>query len=360
MNKNILKEADSIVNERSEEKTREYGSFSEGMERAAKILSSLRGKEFDAHDMYAAMVALKFSRQSFNFKTDNLLDAVAYIGAWENYIQEQKTIQEIKPSTFGPNLADFLKTVSESLILKHSKDEIIKERTKDLEKSVEEAKQDLKNKMGVPDFKKAAENLDEALEKNDSENIGFSEYVAEQIDIEDEGTSMWKNQSLKEYSAASSFSEASSAMYELINTLKNVVIDLNQKMTTTEKYIQYLAENIDQVITHSDYIVNEFNDRFSKLTDELEKTNFMVRDGDPEIKYCWIKINGNIFPIGHKSSISYNEILNEIKLKPKPEINYSITYEKGNPFKPDGILIPGEKVKLENGMCFYVQHTGNA
>tara|TARA_B100000886_G_C20028988_1_gene329041 strand:+ start:204 stop:500 length:297 start_codon:yes stop_codon:yes gene_type:complete len=86
--KNILQEANEIVNNRSEEKERMYGPFSTGMERAAKIAAGMTGKDFTAHDMFCALVALKFSRQSFNHKTDNLLDAVAYIGAWQNYIND--------------------------------------------------------------------------------------------------------------------------------------------------------------------------------------------------------------------------------------------------------------------------------
>lgn len=86
--KNILKEADLIVNQRSQEKSRQYGAFSESMKRAAKIASEMRGKEIDPHDMFCCMIALKFSRQSFSFKEDNLLDAVAYLGAWANYISE--------------------------------------------------------------------------------------------------------------------------------------------------------------------------------------------------------------------------------------------------------------------------------
>ena len=88
---NILEEANKIVNLRSEEKTRQYGSFSEGMKRAAKILSGMRGREFSSDDMFAAMIALKFSRESFNHKNDNMLDAAAYLGAWQNYIDESKT-----------------------------------------------------------------------------------------------------------------------------------------------------------------------------------------------------------------------------------------------------------------------------
>ena len=44
----ILKRADNVVNNRSEEKERMYGPFSEGMERAAKIASGMTGKDFEA------------------------------------------------------------------------------------------------------------------------------------------------------------------------------------------------------------------------------------------------------------------------------------------------------------------------
>ena len=87
---NILKRANEIVNERSEEKEREYGAFSEGFERAAQIASGMSGRTWSADDVFIAMIALKFSRQSYNFKEDNLLDAAAYIGAWQNYIDEQR------------------------------------------------------------------------------------------------------------------------------------------------------------------------------------------------------------------------------------------------------------------------------
>lgn len=82
---NILKKANEIVNERSEEKERMYGPFSEGMERAAKIASGCTGKHFTAKDMYMALIALKLSRESYSHKEDNLLDAAAYIGALNNY-----------------------------------------------------------------------------------------------------------------------------------------------------------------------------------------------------------------------------------------------------------------------------------
>jgi len=86
---NILEQANSIVNKRSEEKERMYGPFSEGMKRAAMIASGCTGKDITAEDMYICMVALKLSRHSYNYKKDNLLDAVAYIGALDNYINNK-------------------------------------------------------------------------------------------------------------------------------------------------------------------------------------------------------------------------------------------------------------------------------
>jgi len=84
---NILEKANEIVNLRKEEKERQYGPFEEGMERAAKILSGMTGKEVNAEFMYKALVALKLSRESYNHKEDNLLDAVAYLGSLNNYLE---------------------------------------------------------------------------------------------------------------------------------------------------------------------------------------------------------------------------------------------------------------------------------
>jgi len=82
---NILDKANKIINERSEEKERMYGPFNEGMERAAMIASGATGKTITPQDMYMCLVALKLSRQSYNHKEDNLLDAVAYLGSLNNY-----------------------------------------------------------------------------------------------------------------------------------------------------------------------------------------------------------------------------------------------------------------------------------
>jgi len=88
-NKSLCQIAHEIVNERGEEKDRLYGPFSEGMDRAAAIFTASTGIKIEGRHMYLAMVALKLSRESYNHKTDNLLDAIAYLQGLENYEKEK-------------------------------------------------------------------------------------------------------------------------------------------------------------------------------------------------------------------------------------------------------------------------------
>jgi Domain of unknown function (DUF6378) len=91
---NILSKANEIVFERSEEKERQYGPFIEGMTEAARIASLMSRKEITTTDMFNCMIALKLSRQSYNHKEDNLLDAVAYMAALNEY--ENSKLPKIK------------------------------------------------------------------------------------------------------------------------------------------------------------------------------------------------------------------------------------------------------------------------
>lgn len=87
---NILKKADEIVNQRSEEKEREYGPFTESMTKATNIYNAIspEDEQITVAGMYRAMVALKLSREAYKHKEDNLLDAVAYLGALNNFLEE--------------------------------------------------------------------------------------------------------------------------------------------------------------------------------------------------------------------------------------------------------------------------------
>lgn len=89
---NILKRANEIVNERSEEKERQYGPFNESMQRAAALynLMSPDNQQITVEGMYKAMIALKLSREAYMHKEDNLLDAAAYIGAMNNYLEDEQ------------------------------------------------------------------------------------------------------------------------------------------------------------------------------------------------------------------------------------------------------------------------------
>lgn len=88
-NPSLCQQAHSIVNERNEEKDRMYGPFSEGMDRAAMIFNGMTGLNVTGREMFKALVALKLSRESYNHKTDNLLDSIAYLQGLENYENEK-------------------------------------------------------------------------------------------------------------------------------------------------------------------------------------------------------------------------------------------------------------------------------
>ncbi|WP_353078896.1 DUF6378 domain-containing protein [Flavobacterium sp.] len=86
---NILKKADEIVNLRSEEKERMYGDFIESMKKTSELASIMSNKNINVNDCYNVLIALKLARQSHSHKEDNLLDAVAYLGSLNNYLNDK-------------------------------------------------------------------------------------------------------------------------------------------------------------------------------------------------------------------------------------------------------------------------------
>jgi hypothetical protein len=85
---NILEKANEIVNLRLEEKERMYGDFHLSMEKTSSIASLLSNKSLDVNDCYNVLIALKLARQSNSHKEDNLLDAVAYMGSLNDYLNK--------------------------------------------------------------------------------------------------------------------------------------------------------------------------------------------------------------------------------------------------------------------------------
>lgn len=89
-NRNILEEANNIVNNCSEEKTRQYGPFIQSMEKMRDIFNDMTNKDLTTEDMYMLLVATKLSRLSHSFKYNSLLDAICYLGALGNYLEEKQ------------------------------------------------------------------------------------------------------------------------------------------------------------------------------------------------------------------------------------------------------------------------------
>jgi Multiubiquitin len=63
-----------------------------------------------------------------------------------------------------------------------------------------------------------------------------------------------------------------------------------------------------------------------------------------------------------KGEISYAEVvtLEVPDYAQHPEITYSVKYKRGHGDKPEGILAPGESVKVKEGMIFSVSATGQS
>lgn len=62
------------------------------------------------------------------------------------------------------------------------------------------------------------------------------------------------------------------------------------------------------------------------------------------------------------SDISYAQVvtLEVPDYAQHPEITYAVKYKKGDGHKPEGILAPGESVKVKEGMQFSVSETGQS
>jgi hypothetical protein len=87
--KNILEHAHEIIYERAEESARKYGPFSEGMEKVAQLSSIMCNKDISPEDCYKVLIALKLSRESYNKKYDNILDAISYMAAMYNHFKDE-------------------------------------------------------------------------------------------------------------------------------------------------------------------------------------------------------------------------------------------------------------------------------
>lgn len=86
----ILTKAQDIVYNRTEEQSRNYGDIQESMERASRIATHILGQDISTDIIYWSIVAIKLSREGYAHKEDNLLDAVAYMSALNDHLENNK------------------------------------------------------------------------------------------------------------------------------------------------------------------------------------------------------------------------------------------------------------------------------
>lgn len=84
---NILEEAHNIIYERGQEKTRNYGPMNEMIEKTAEMASLMSNQKVDPDVVFCVLVALKLTREGHTHRYDNILDAIAYLAAWNDYQQ---------------------------------------------------------------------------------------------------------------------------------------------------------------------------------------------------------------------------------------------------------------------------------
>ena len=90
----------------------------------------------------------------------------------------------------------------------------------------------------------------------------------------------------------------------------------------------------------------ELKDR--QANDDKKKTVTIIVNGTP---HDW-----------PKDEISFSDVvrLEVPDFDKHPEITYSVKYRNGHGHKPEGILAPGESVKVKEGMIFNVSETGQS
>ncbi len=86
----------------------------------------------------------------------------------------------------------------------------------------------------------------------------------------------------------------------------------------------------------------------------------MIKKEDKK-KLVTIIVNGTPYE-EEKNEITYDEVVTLAfsDFPQHPERTYSVTYERGQGNKPTGILSPGGKVRVKEGMIFKVKHTGQS
>src|SRR6185437_7995792 len=101
---------------------------------------------------------------------------------------------------------------------------------------------------------------------------------------------------------------------------------------------------------------------------EISHENVVEAEKDREAddkhseKTVTIVVDGTPHEVPKKEEITYAEVVTLAypDYPQHPEITYSVTYTRGHGGKPEGILTPGGRVKVKEGMAFRVDRTGQS
>jgi len=86
----------------------------------------------------------------------------------------------------------------------------------------------------------------------------------------------------------------------------------------------------------------------------------MPNEKDP--KTVTIIVEGSPHEWPKNADISYEQVvtLEVPDYAQHPEITYAVTYRKGHGNKPEGVLVAGATVKVQEGMIFSVSESGQS
>ena len=90
---------------------------------------------------------------------------------------------------------------------------------------------------------------------------------------------------------------------------------------------------------------------------ELEKKR--KTDDDKHQKEYNIIVNGST-KVWKEKEITFNQVVDLALGKIDPNSRYTITYKRGHGNKPEGTMVPGDSVKVKEGMIFNVTSTNKS
>lgn len=102
--KSLIQKAYEIAEVQSEEKISDYGDFIDVAFHASDFASKLSNKRITPLDFVACMIGMKFGREFFKHKDDNILDAMVYMNFYEKLKNISLHFEEVYLNVYGDDV----------------------------------------------------------------------------------------------------------------------------------------------------------------------------------------------------------------------------------------------------------------